>query len=135
MGPLHILKHFKNAIEAYTQYEYALQDFLQYSTTNKFLDKLATQLIDDKQTFAFVVNAFLSAISPAKVYLRSKIKSLFEKMARRRLCIVHEVDEIRTTKLCSLCFRTLELPRKRRRIHTKFRFYLCRQCSDLPCVG
>lgn len=130
----HILKHFNNAISAYTQYEYALQDFLQYRSTNKFLDKLATQLINAKRTFVFVGSAFLPANSPAKGYRRNKIKDLFAKMARRSLCTVHEVDEFRTTKLCSLCFRTLELPRKRGRIHTKYRFYLCRECPVLPCA-
>ena len=53
----HILKHFNDAIDAYTQYEYALQDFLQYRATNKFLDELATQLINGKQTFVFVGSA------------------------------------------------------------------------------
>lgn len=130
----HILKYFHDAIIAYTQYEYALQDFLQYSATNKFLDKLATKLINGKQTFVFVGNAFLPANSPVKGYLRTKIKDLFAKMARRRLCTVHEVDEFRTTKLCSLCFRTLELPRKRGRVYMKNRFYLCRQCPVLPCA-
>ena len=130
----HILKHFNDAIVAYTQYEYALQDFLQYCATNKFLDQLATKLINGKRTFVFVGNAFLPANSPAKGYLRSKIKGLFEKMARRRLCTVHEVDEFRTTKLCSLCFRPLGLPRKRGRVHLKYRYYLCRQCPVLPCA-
>lgn len=130
----HILKHFNNAIAAYTQYEYALQDFLQYCATNRFLDRLATELINGKRTFVFVGSAFLPANSPAKGYRRNKIRDLFQKMARRRLCTVHEVDEFRTTKLCSLCFTALEPARKRGRIHFKFRYYLCRRCNVQECA-
>lgn len=130
----HIFKHFNEAIAAYSQYEYALQDFLQYCATNKFLDNLANQLIDGKKTFVFVGSAFLPANSPAKGYRRNKIKELFVKMARRRLCTVHQVDEFRTTKLCSLCFRVLEQPKKQGRIHIKFRYYLCRNCDCQACA-
>lgn len=124
----HILKHFNAAICAYTQYEYALQDFLQYCATNSFLDRLATKLIDGKRTFVFVGSAFLPANSPAKGHRRSGIRKMFEKMARRHNCVVHEVDEFRTTKLCSFCTNELEPAKKGGRVHFKYRYYVCRRC-------
>lgn len=53
-------------------------------------------------------------------------------MARRRLCTVHEVDEFRTTKLCSFCFTAHEPARKNGRIHFKYRYYLCQRCNVHP---
>lgn len=50
----HILRHFNEAIAVYTQYEYALQDFLQYVDTNRALDALITKLIGSKKPFVFV---------------------------------------------------------------------------------
>lgn len=49
-------------------------------------------------------------------------------MGRRRNCTVVYVDEFRTTKLCSFCFKELEQPTRYGRVHKKNRFYTCRQC-------
>lgn len=54
----HVLKFFSEAINAYTQREYALQDMLHHIDTNKVLEALATQLIGGKTTFVFVGKAF-----------------------------------------------------------------------------
>lgn len=135
----HILRHFNRAINAYTQYKYALQDFLQYMGTQRALTSITAQLIDKKQTFVFCGDKFTAANSPVKGYIRTKVRELIEQMKRHNLCHVHYVDEFRTTKLCSLCFRTLAQPTKRmhrgqpnqyRRIKTKYRYYLCRGCVD-----
>lgn len=97
---------------AYSQYEYALQDFLQYV----------------KKTFVSVGDAFIPGNSPAKGYRQSNVRLLFEKMGRRRGCTVYFVDEFRTTKLCLVCFRELEQPTKKGRMKKKYRYYKCRGC-------
>ncbi|XP_031636067.1 uncharacterized protein LOC116348961 [Contarinia nasturtii] len=127
----HILRHFEEKFTAYTQYEYALQAFLQYIDTNRALDAYATKLIDGKQTFIFVGDRFIAADSPARGYIRSKVRDLFEKLKRRRKCTVVEVDEFRTTKLCSLCFRELEKPTKRGKVKEKYRYLTCHGCEPL----
>ncbi|XP_031616702.1 uncharacterized protein LOC116336741 [Contarinia nasturtii] len=127
----HILRHFEEKFTAYTQYEYALQAFLQYIDTNRALDAYATKLIDGKQTFIFVGDRFIAADSPARGYIRSKVRDLFEKLKRRRKCTVVEADEFRTTKLCSLCFRELEKPTKRGKVKEKYRYLTCHGCEPL----
>lgn len=128
----HILRFFNEALAAYTQYEYCLQDLLQFINTNRALEALATKLIGGKKTFVFVGDAFLPGNSPAKGYVRSKVRLLFEIMSRRRNCTVFFVDEFRTTKLCSLCFNVLEQPTKNGRVKKKYRYYLCRGCQKVP---
>ncbi|XP_031634622.1 uncharacterized protein LOC116347941 isoform X1 [Contarinia nasturtii] len=108
----HILRHFNEKFEAYTQYEYALQDVVQYIDTNTTLDKLADWFIDGKETFVFVGENFIAADSEAKGYIRSKVRDLFEKMKRRRNCTVVKVDEFRTTKVCTTGIKIPTLRRK-----------------------
>lgn len=128
----HILRHFNEKFKAYTQYEYALQDFLQYVETNRAIDQLINGLIGGKKTFVFVGDAFLPGNSPAKGYVRSKVRLLFERMGRRRNCTVFGVDEFRTTKLCSFCFRELDQPTKNGQVKKKYRYYTCRGCVKVP---
>lgn len=128
----HILRHFNEAFNAYTQYEYALLDLKQYIATERALDQMASKLIDSKETFVFLGDANLPGSSPAKGYRRTKVRALFEKMGRRRNCTVFMVDEFRTTKLCSMCFRVLEQPKKDGRVNKKYRYYLCRSCVKDP---
>lgn len=49
-------------------------------------------------------------------------------MGRRYNCTVVYVDEFRTTKLCSFCFKELQQPTRYGRIHKKHRYYTCPQC-------
>lgn len=70
-----------------------------------------------------------AANSPVKGYVRTKVRQLFEVMARRHNCTVTYIDEFRTTKLCSFCFRTLEQPRRYGVVHKKYRYYTCRKCT------
>lgn len=58
-------------------------------------------------TFAFFGDKSPAANSPIHGYLRTKVRELIRVLSRRRNCYIHDVDEFRTTKLCSLCFRTL----------------------------
>lgn len=136
----HILKYFNRAIGAYTQYKYALQDFLQYVGTQRAISSIVRQLVGRKQTFIFFGDKFTAANSPVKGYLRTKVRALVQALKRHPKCFVYFVDEFRTTKLCSLCFRTLAQPTKRinrgtanerRRIRKKYRYYLCRGCVDV----
>lgn len=135
----HILRHFNEAIDAYTQPKYALQDFLQYKGTQRAISKIVRQLIGRKRTFVFVGDKFTAGNSPVRGYIRTAVRALVEELKRHWLCHVYVVDEFRTTKLCSLCFRLLEQPIKRmhrgqpnqwRRIKRKYRYYLCRGCVN-----
>lgn len=85
-------------------------------------------------TFVFVGSCFLTANCPVKGYRHTSIRRLFDKLRSRRLCTVHEVDEFRTTKLCSLCFRVLKQPHQQGRINKKFRYYLCKCCKPKPAA-
>lgn len=135
----HILHFFNRAIGAYTQSKYALQDFLQYVGTQRAISAIVRQLIGGKRTFVFIGDKFIAGNAPVKGYIRTKVRELVREMERHPLCFVYYVDEFRTTKLCSLCYRTLEQPTKRinrgtpnerRRVKKKYRYYLCRGCVD-----
>lgn len=106
----HILKFFNGAIDAYTQPKYALQDLHQYIGTQRALSKIVNKVIivNGERTFVFIGDQFTPANSPAKGYIRTKVRELVKVMQRHPLCYVYFVDEFRTTKLCSLCHRTLE---------------------------
>lgn len=137
----HILKFFNRAIAAYTVYEYALQNFLQYIDTNRAIARMARQLIDGKRkTFFIIGDKFTASNSPIRGYVRTKVRALFLYLSRlHSRCFVYYTDEFRTTKLCSMCFHSLAQPIKRinrgqpdveyRQVKKKYRYYLCRGCK------
>lgn len=125
----HILMHFNEAIEAYCQYNYALQSLLKYMETNRYCSKLAKEMVNGKKTFVFVGDCFLPGNSPAKGYLRTNIRMLFDKLKQMRNCTVFFVDEFRTTKLCSRCFKVLAPAKRMGVVDMKHRFYTCKKCE------
>lgn len=59
------------------------------------------------------------------------MRDLFDKLKRRHKCTVVLVDEFRTTKLCSLCFKDLEKPTKNGKVKQKYRHLTCRECEPM----
>lgn len=128
----HIIKHFNEALTAYCQYEYALQDLLHYIEIQRAMNRLANELIDGKKTVFFVGDCFIAANCPAKGYRRIRTRMLFKILERKKNCLVVYVDEFRTTMLCSFCFRVLEKPKVHGVVDMRQRYYVCRGCVARP---
>lgn len=57
------------------------------------------------------------------IFVRNMYETFFDKMRQRPNCTDYGINEFRTTKLCSICFREQEQTKKYGRVKKKKRYY------------
>lgn len=76
------------------------------------------------RTLVVIGDCTVAANSPIKGYMRTPIRQLYEELRKCNNCDVLELDEFRTTQLCSFCWRHVKTAK------SPDRFQQCNQCSD-----
>lgn len=76
------------------------------------------------KTLIIMGNCTPAANSPMKGYVRTPICGLVEQLEKFHNCDVVELDEFRTTQLCSFCWKRVKVSK------SPDRFVQCKQCAD-----
>lgn len=109
----------------YGQKKISWLKFQKYIRVPQAADKLAKKIVGRVESRALVVigSAKIAANSPMKGYVRTPHPKLMQALKRQPRVDVLEIDEFRTTKLCSDCFDPIKTSK------SPHRFQFCPKCG------
>lgn len=116
------LRFFERKQAVYEQRRMAVLRFKKYMAVQSTLTKVVKEFVAGKETLVVFGDSSISANSPMKGYIRTPNRRLLTTL--RYYADVLVVNEHRTSKLCSLCYQTLQPPTKRRH-----RYMVCRNAE------
>jgi hypothetical protein len=119
----------------YNQKKIARLKFDEYVRKHKTVSRYVNQLVGTakrvgpsgpaRRVGVYFGNSSIAANSPIKGYVRIPGKLLKEKLKLHPRIRVIMVDEFRSSKLCSLCYQELQIPK------SPHRFVSCQSCKKV----
>jgi transposase len=120
------LKWMKKKQLLYNQKKIARLKLDEYVRKHKTVCSYVNQLVGSaKKVGVYYGDASIAANSPIKGYVRVPGKLLKEKLKLHPRVRVIMVDEFRSSKLCSLCYKELQIPK------SPHRFVSCPSCKNV----
>jgi len=120
------LKWMRQKQLMYNQKKIARLKLDEYVRKHKTVAKYVNQLVGTaKKVGVYYGDASIAANSPMKGYVRVPGKLLKEKLKLHPRVRVIMVDEFRSSKLCSLCYQELQIPK------SPHRFTSCQSCKKM----
>lgn len=128
----HSLKMFNEEIEVYTDKKYTRLRLDKYFQTQRVMDEIVNKLTkkdDNRRCLICIGSTEFSANSPIRGYVRCPGTKLIVKQLKKVLyCDVYFVDEYRTTKTCSRCFKLFDEQLCRKIDRQRHRYRVCDNC-------
>jgi hypothetical protein len=110
----------------YNQKKIARLKLDEYLRKHKTVDHYINQLVGTaKRVGVYFGDASIAANSPMKGYVRVPGKLLKEKLKLHSRVRVIMVDEFRSSKLCSICYQEIQIPK------SPHRFVSCQSCKKV----
>ncbi|MGL5961115.1 MAG: zinc ribbon domain-containing protein [Cetobacterium sp.] len=120
------LKWMKKKQLMYNQKKIARLKFDEYVRKHKTVSNYVNLLVGKaKKVGVYYGDASIAANSPIKGYVRIPGKLLKEKLKLHPRITVIMVDEFRSSKLCSLCYQEVQIPK------SPHRFVSCQSCKKV----
>lgn len=123
----HSLQFFHEGVATYTQRKYARLSLDAYILSQKAMDKITGEIVNNKSALVFIGSANMSPNSPIKKYQKCPgTRKLAISLKKRGNCDMVYVDEFKTSQVCGKCFAPFPVETRTHRMK------VCQDCKPSP---